>query len=66
MGEKRNRNIWRIINLLSETQIERTDIKRETEREREREKDRERERERKKERKIDKRDRQRDFLFFLK
>ena len=28
-GEKRNRNIWRIINLLSETQIERTDIKRE-------------------------------------
>ena len=44
MGEKRNRNIWRIINLLSETQIEGTDIiKRETETERERERERERE-----------------------
>ena len=44
MGEKRNRNIWRIINLLSETQIERTDIKRERQRERERERELERER----------------------
>ena len=46
MGEKRNRNIWRIINLLSETQIERTDMKRERDGDREREKKRERERKR--------------------
>ena len=46
MGEKRNRNIWRIINLLSETQIEITDVKRETERQRERQRKTERERER--------------------
>ena len=50
MGEKRNRNIWRIINLLSETQIERTDIKRETERERERDEEREREKEKQRDR----------------
>ncbi len=51
MGEKRNRNIWRIINLLSETQIERTDIKREREGdgERERERDKEKEKENEKE-----------------
>ena len=61
MGEKRNRNIWRIINLLSETQIERTDIKKETERERERERKKERERETEKEREKDrKRERQRE------
>ena len=45
MGEKRNRNIWKIIILLSEAQIERTDIKRERERDGEGEREREKKRE---------------------